>query len=171
MEYKIREVRSFSVCGLETEITKWQNRNIPICRELWIQFNKYLNEYGLHQLGDWKKYAFTYKKDGKFFYYCSIPEPIKLPKQFIVKEIPRNAYLICQHVGNMETIKNTINIIYKNLLPSSKLEVKNEKFFHYERYDKRFYWDSPSSIIDIYIPIAKESICEGTRTQGGQVWR
>jgi predicted transcriptional regulator YdeE len=42
MNYRIEEVGDFSVCGMRTEITKWQNRNIAICRSLWISFNKIL---------------------------------------------------------------------------------------------------------------------------------
>lgn len=160
LKYKIDTVRNFSVCGMGTEITKWQNKNVPICKDLWVNFNNVLYDYGLHQLGDWKKYAFTYKQNKKLYYYCSIPEQIKIPNQFSVKEIPKCTYLICKHIGDMENIKDTINQIYKDFLPKHKFALKQDDFFHFERYDKRFHKKSPDSIIDIYVPVKRESAYE-----------
>lgn len=160
LKYKIESVREFSVCGMGTEITKWQNKNTEICKKFWIEFNSVLYQYGLHQFGDWKKYAFIYKKDGKLYYFCSIPEQFKIPKVFSVKEIPRQTYLVCKHIGDMRTIKDTVNQIYKEFLPQHKFVPQQDRFFHFERYDKRFNKDAADSIIDIYLPVEKETAYE-----------
>lgn len=157
LKYKIESVRGFSVCGMGTEITKWTNVNIKICKNIWIEFNRVLYQYDLHQLGDWKKYAFTYKKDGKFYYFCSIPEQLKIPKVFSVKEVPRQTYLVCKHIGHMDTIKDTVNQIYKEFLPQHTFVPKQDLFFHFERYDKRFNKSTTDSIIDIYVPVEEET--------------
>lgn len=162
MNYKIEEVRPFTVCGMGVEITGWQNKNIEICRSLWIEFNKILNREHLHQCGNWRKYAFTYKEEGKLYYFCAIQEQYKLPAEFEAKSIPRQFYLIYEHVGNMATIKDTINVIYKEFLPEHKLVPDKTQFFHFERYDRKFYWDSPASVIDIYVPVTKQSVYEET---------
>lgn len=160
MKYRIEEVREFTVCGMGVEITNWQNQNNKICRKLWIEFNKILKRNQLHQQGHWRKYAFTYKENDKLYYFCSIPEQYKIPKEFEVKSISRQCYLIYEHEGEMATIKDTIYEIYKEFLPKHNLIIDKVLFFHFERYDKRFYWDSPLSIIDIYVPVTKQSALE-----------
>lgn len=157
LKYKIETVGEFSVCGMGTEITKWTNKNIKICKDIWIEFNSVLYQYGLHQLGDWKKYAFTYKKDGIFYYFCSIPEQLKVPKVFSIKKIPRQTYLVCKHIGDMDTIKDTVNQIYKEFLPQHTLVPQQDLFYHFERYDKRFNKGATDSIIDIYVPVEEET--------------
>lgn len=160
IKYKIETVRNFSVCGMGVEITKYQDSNFPICRKLWVNFNSVLYKYGLHQLEDWKKHAFTYKQNEKLHYLCSIPEQFKIPKQFFVKQISRCAYLVCKHIGDMRTIKDTVNQIYTEFLPKHKFVLKQDDFVHFERYDKRLNKYLSDSIIDIYIPVKNESAYE-----------
>jgi predicted transcriptional regulator YdeE len=77
-----------------------------------------------------------------------------------VKKVSKKKYLVFEHVGKMALIKDTINKIYKEFIPNHKFVPNKSEFFHFERYDKKFYWDSHTSIIDIYVPIIEESIKE-----------
>lgn len=160
MKYQIQEVRSFTVCGIGIKLTEWQNKNDKICREFWIYFNSILSSNHLHQYDNWRKYAFTYKEEDQLYYFCAIPERFKVPGKFIIKTIPRQCYLIYQHNGDMAAIKNTIKEIYNEFLPKHKLVPDKTQFFHFERYDNRFYWDSSSSVIDICVPVTKSSAYE-----------
>lgn len=149
----------FSVCGMGTELTKWQSINTGICKDLWVRFNRVLYKYGLHQLGAWEKYAFTYREDGKLYYFCSIPEQTILPKEFEIKRFPEQVYLVCKHIGTIDTIKDTVNEIYVKFLPSHNFLTQTNYFIHFEKYDIRYMKHSPESIIDIYIPVDRTIAC------------
>jgi len=161
MEYKIEEHMSFTVCGMGIEITKSQSTNMKMCRSFWIDFNKALKANRLGQGGNWIKYAFTYKENDKIYYFCAIPQGYKVPNGFQIKSIPNQLYLVCKHVGNMDTLKNTVNEIYKNIIPSNKLEPDKTHFSHFEKYDSDFYWNSPESVINIYVPVTEKSVHKG----------
>ena len=78
------------------------------------------------------------------------------PEHFINKEIPKGEYEIFNHKGKMENIKNTINDIYRNILPNSNLTIEHyskTRFIYFEKYDYRFRWHKPNSKIDIYLLI------------------
>lgn len=79
---------------------------------------------------------------------------------FSIKKIPRQTYLVCKHTGNIATIKDTVNQIYKEFLPQHKFVLQQDRFFHFERYDKRFNKDEQDSVIDIYVPVEKETAYE-----------
>jgi len=160
IKYKLDFMSSFSVCGMETELSRYQNANINICKDLWVRFNKVIYKYGLHQLGNWKKYAFTYRDGNKYLYFCAIPEQLKVPKEFTVKRFPEQVYLACKHIGSVDTINNTVNEIYKNFLPAHNFVTQTDNFIHFEKYDIRYDNKSPNSIIDIYIPVERESACK-----------
>ena len=70
--------------------------------------------------------------------------------------IPKGEYKIFTHNGKIENIKNTIYEIYKIVLPKLKLNIEEHTktgFLHFEKYDYRFQWNKPNSIIDIYLPL------------------
>ncbi len=54
MDYKIKKIKGFGVCGLQTEITKNQKRNMDICKTFWVYFNQELKRNRLTQNTNWK---------------------------------------------------------------------------------------------------------------------
>lgn len=95
--------------------------------------------------------------DETYFYLTSIPAfGGVFPEQFIQKIIPKGHYEVFTHEGEMNTIKTTVHDIYKNILPNSNLQIEpssKTSFIHFEKYDSRFQWNRPNSIIDIYLPL------------------
>ena len=73
MNYRIEELGSFSIIGQEIELTNFRAQNIQISTVFWKRFNINLKKSYLSQSGNWIKYAFMEKHDGKLFYYCAIP--------------------------------------------------------------------------------------------------
>jgi len=69
MKYTIRELEAFSVIGQEVELTNYQKRNIQISTQFWRKFNADLKKSYLSQFGNWIKYAFMIKRNGKLFYF------------------------------------------------------------------------------------------------------
>jgi predicted transcriptional regulator YdeE len=144
--------------GLAIELTTSQSKNFEIIQGHWKVFNHEIKINGLNQAaGNWVKYGFTYKVNERYFYLAAIPFVGKsLPDYFIVKNIPAGNYAVFSHQGKLEAIKNTFTNIYKNELPQSGLKlVENSAvdFIVFEKYDQRFHWNQPNSVIDIYIPI------------------
>ena len=149
---------NIQTCGLVAELTKSQTKNFRIIQKHWIAFNKELKEYKLNQNGgNWTKYGITYKTGEKYYYLTAIPSENQIfPEHFINKEIPKGDYEIYMHKGKMENIKQTLYEIYKVILPKSSFRIKNHSkvgFLHFEKYDYRFQWNKPTSMIDIYLPI------------------
>ena len=150
--------KNISTFGLLTELTKSQTDNFEIIKYHWRKFNAKLKKYNLIQNGgNWEKYGITFKTNETYFYLTTIPQnEMNFPEHFVNKEIPKGEYEIFTHTGSMENIKQTINNIYKNILPNSNLTIEHYSktgFIHFEKYDYRFRWDKPNSEIDIYLPI------------------
>ena len=54
------------------------------------------------------------------------------------------------------TNSQTIFEIYKVIIPKSKIIVENHTksgFIHFEKYDSRFQWNKPTSVIEIWLPL------------------
>ena len=150
--------QNIQTCGLVTELTKSQNENFEIIQKHWTTFNDELKKWKLNQNGgNWTKYGITFKKAEKYFYLTAIPTNNNLfPDHFTSLEIPKGEYEIFTHKGKMENIKQTIFEIYKVILPKSNLKIEDNNetgFLHFEKYDYRFKWNKPTSIIDIYLPL------------------
>ncbi|TDE43565.1 transcriptional regulator [Flavobacterium rhamnosiphilum] len=150
--------KNIQTFGLEIELTNSQTDNFFIIQNHWKLFNQELKKYNLIQKdGNWEKFGITYKKAEKYFYLTAIPKLEQIfPDHFLYKEIPKGAYEIFTHKGNMQAIKETFYIIYKNILPNSTLTIETHNktgFIHFEKYDYRFQWNKPNSIIDIYLPL------------------
>jgi len=153
MDYKIKEIDRFTVIGMEIPITKHQDRNIEICRSFWYKFNAELKKTHISPRGNWLKYAFTYKKDDEYWYFCAIPKKYVIPDRFIEKAIERQKYLVFEHCGDINGIKDTINKIYKEFLHVNNFQVNAKDFIHFEKYDKLFHWNNKNSVIEIWIPL------------------
>jgi len=102
---------------------------------------------------NWEKYAITQKCKGQYFYQCAFPAIAHI-RQFEFMQIPAGNYVRFKHEGPMNKIRNTINKIYKEVIPKSDLMVeKNRSLIHFEHYDSKFNWDRPDSIVEIYVPL------------------
>ena len=150
--------QNINVCGLSTQLTKSQSENFKIIQNHWLKFNTELKRKELNQnSSNWTKYGITFKTDKKYFYLTAIPVMnFIIPDNFTHLEIPQGEYEVFTHKGKMENIKNTLFDIYKVILPKSNLTIKDQSktgFIHFEKYDYRFKWNKPNSIIDIYLPI------------------
>lgn len=153
MNYRIQELDSFAVVGQEVELSNKQSKNLQLSMNFWPRFNANLKRAQLSQSSNWVKYAFMQRRDDKVFYYCAIPKRDHIPEGFISKEIQFSRYLVVEHVGSMKNIYSTYEQVYKELLPAHNYLPKQTDFLHFERYDHRFHWNKPTSIIEIWIPI------------------
>lgn len=156
MEYKIQTLEAFSVIGKEIELTNSKKENLKLCMKFWQSFNYTLKLQQLSQKGNWLKYAFMKRTDGKLYYFCAIPKKDKVPDDFICANIPAQTYLVVEHQGPMHTLYETYDLLYKRILPIENIRVKKEQFLHFEKYDQRFYWNRNDSVIELWIAIYEE---------------
>ena len=125
---------------------------------MWIHFNAEIKRLKLSQnKQNWVKYGFTYKVSEKYFYSAAIPfSGQQLPENFQRLSIPKGEYIVFEHVGKMDGIKNTIYNIYKVELPKSAIQIEDHLkvgFIHFEKYDSRFNWNDSQSIFEIHLPL------------------
>ena len=87
------------------------------------------------------------------FVGCVVPE---LPEDLLgleVFELPGGTYATCEHVGGMETLTNSIQSFYSELLPGSGCTQRSG--LHLEIYDDRYSMTSPESVMVIAAPVSK----------------
>lgn len=154
MMYELKELPAFSVIGLELELTKQKSKNLERCMAFWPAFNHQLKNHRLsQQKGNWTKFAFMERREGRLYYYCAIPRPTSLPADFLLKEIPAGKYLVVAHQGAMDQIYTTYEEIYQVLIPKLGLTLAQRDFLHFEKYGAQFHWNRADSIIEIWVPI------------------
>ena len=153
MNFSIKELNAFAVIGQEVELTNYQKKNIQISTQFWRKFNSSLKKSYLSQSGNWVKYAFMERRNGKLYYFCSIPKRTILPDNFLYKEIPSYKYLVVEHIGAMGKIYETYRKIYQEIIPNTPYTPIKNIILHFEKYDYRFHWNRDNSVIEIWIPI------------------
>jgi predicted transcriptional regulator YdeE len=155
---RIINFNELDLIGIKTELTKSQNENYFLIRNLWKQFNLELKNIKNRTSGNWEKFGITFRENGHIFYMASIEIASKasIPQNMITTKIKQGSYLRFVHIGNMYDIKKTVYNIYKKIIPTYKFEIgSNEKegLVHFERYDYRFKWNNPESLLEIYLPV------------------
>ena len=119
INFSIKELNAFAVIGQEVELTNYQKKNIQISTQFWRKFNSSLKKAYLSQSGNWVKYAFMERRNGKLYYFCSIPQRTITPEGFLYKEIPSYKYLVVEHIGAMGKIYETYRKIYQEIIPNT----------------------------------------------------
>ena len=88
INFSIKELNAFAVIGQEVELTNYQKKNIQISTQFWRKFNSSLKKAYLSQSGNWVKYAFMERRNGKLYYYGKIYEEIIPSTSYIpIKDI------------------------------------------------------------------------------------
>ena len=138
INFSIKELNAFAVIGQEVELTNYQKKNIQISTQFWRKFNSSLKKAYLSQSGNWVKYAFMERRNGKLYYFCSIPQRTITPEGFLYKEIPSYKYLVVEHIGAMDKIYETYGKIYEEIIPSTSYIPIKDIILHFEKYDYHF---------------------------------
>lgn len=153
MNYKLVELEEIRVIGIKYELANSLSKNTELAKKYWHDFNAKLKENKLYLGANWCKYAFVERINHKIYYYIAIPQKEYALNCFTAKRFESKKYLVVQHTGNMNQLKDTINHIYQEIIPNHKIIVDNHNFIYFEKYDHKFHWNRPDSIIEIYIPI------------------
>lgn len=162
-EFQIVNFNKLDLIGLEIKLTKSQDKNYILIRDLWKKFNLKLKSIKNRKGGNWEKFGITYRKDGDIFYVASIEKTDEMipPSDMINKEIKQEQYARFTHIGAMDAIKTTVFNIFKKIIPKLKIEIEpSEKagLIYFERYDYRFNWNNSESLLEIYLPLKTNSV-------------
>ncbi|GHB63966.1 AraC family transcriptional regulator [Psychrosphaera saromensis] len=157
MDVKPVIVEGIKLSGLSVQLTRSQNQNHQIIAKHWQAFNHILKSKDLKLGRNWVKYGITKKVGDSYYYMTAIPSDVVAYggeiDGFETLILDTAEYCCFQHMGSMDLIKSTIYKIYKEIIPSLGIRLnENRELIHYERYDYRFNWNKPNSIIDIYVP-------------------
>lgn len=79
-----------------------------------------------------------------------------IPEGMVGKTVPTATYAVFTHIGSLEDLSKTYEQIHKQWLSNSDYEMAGN--YEFEYYDERFTDFSPTSEMDIYVPVKlKES--------------
>lgn len=59
------------------------------------------------------------RRNGKLYYFCSIPKRTIISESFLYKEIPSYKYLVVEHNGAMDKIYETYGKIFQEFIPNT----------------------------------------------------
>lgn len=153
MEYYIVELDEIELMGKKYRLYNSLEKNMHLAQKHWINFNNVLRKNKVYLGRNWLKYAFVIGKNNVLFYYIAIPKKDSVPKGFCQKTIPKSKYLMVEHTGSMNKLKNTVDCVYNDLILENDFQLKSESFYYFERYDYRFHWNRQDSVIEIYFPL------------------
>ena len=153
MDYRIETRGAFCVMGQEVPLADTKSENVNISNHFWQAFNRNLRQAGYTGGPNWVKYALLQRRAEGLFYTPAVPLQSTVPPGFFALELPAATYLVAQHRGPMRTIYSSYETLYRTILPSSGKRPAQQNFLHFERYDHRFYWNSESSILELWVPV------------------
>ena len=85
INFSIKELNAFAVIGQEVELTDYQKKNIQISTQFWRKFNSSLKKAYLSHSGNWVKYAFMERRNGKLISVLFPKEPLP-QRAFCIKK-------------------------------------------------------------------------------------
>lgn len=155
---KIIHQPGFRVIGKTCRSTM-NNNTIPA---LWDEFNKVCSKIpGAIEEGS--AYGICYfeeitemTNDTPFTYLAGIKvaNDQAAGEGLVTRDVPAADYAVFEHHGSLETLGQTYDSIYSNWLPDSGYNRKDSDDF--ERYDERFQYGKPESVMEIWVPVIKK---------------
>ena len=170
--FQFVEINLIPAVGLSTILTTSQGENFIIISNIWRRFNAEIHKIGNRPPSgrDWEKYGITYSKNHEYCYLAAIryTDNLLAPSSMVRKNIMPGRYACVTHTGKLSDLKSTINAIYKKLLPQRNISAESREkagLIHFEKYDNRFHWNRPDSLIEIYVPLETGKIHESFAQQ------
>lgn len=173
MEARLCRLDDIFLVGCETGLGTSLCKNAGISMAFWKRFNEQLKMYHVKQGKQFLKYALTQRGSQGLTYACGVPSAQLYPEHFQIYRIPKGEYLCIEHHGDMALLPETIRTVFEQELKNRQLTPAKGRLVYFERYDERFHYHQDASVIELYIPLAKntqdtmEEIEAKTILQGG----
>jgi len=152
MELELKKIAPFKVVGL---LYQGKNEHQEI-HSMWNEFNRRGNElcpaetkevYGVCRM-------IPGSTDGSFEYVAGVrrEDLSHMPAGTVIREVPACTVAVFRHIGAVETLHDTYQKIYSELLPSSSYQPL-EPGFDMEVYNEEFTFFAPDSVMYIHVPV------------------
>lgn len=155
-EPTITHLDDLFVIGQSISLSRSLSNNQILCSNFWKTFNAIVYRRHMKQQGEWIKYGLHIRSETDYQYMCAIPSINTYPDDFQLYKIPRNDYLIFQHIGPMSALADTIHYIWKTYLPAHGVQTKQDELVYMERYKEGFLYEQSTSCIELLIPIQQD---------------
>jgi len=83
-----------------------------------------------------------------------VPADAALPEGFEEIAVPASDYAVFEHIGPLDTLRQTYNALYGEWLPASGYEQAGDLDF--ELYGPRFEYGAADSVMEIWVPVKKK---------------
>ncbi len=158
--FQLIEIDLIPTVGITTALTRSQNKNQVLISSLWKRFNAEIHKIDNRPSSgkNWAKFGITYAHNHDYVYLAAISYlyDMQAPSTMIHKNIPRGQYACITHIGKINGLKSTVDSIYRKILPQRNLKPESHVkagLIQFEKYDNRFHWNRPDSIIEIFVPL------------------
>jgi predicted transcriptional regulator YdeE len=165
--YPTIQYPEIKIIGIKLDIEKILLPKYSDCRILWPHFNALLPQITNRvKKTDWRKYGVTFYSHEigtKFYLACvEVSDFDFIPSGMIKQIIPKFNYSIFIHNGTLDKLADTYKNLFQkfaqnhqNCLNTDLMALNYHSLIHFEKYDKKFQWNSRSEI-DICFPIIKQ---------------
>ena len=143
--------------GKRILLTSSFTKNMALITSFWQSFQTDIKRYHLSQGSSFEKYGITFREHAKLYYACCLPAQTIYPNDFEIFKLPRSHYFLYEHHGPMKKLPETIQYLMKQHLPLSHITPNPIDLIYYEAYHPGFSFQNQDSIIEIGIPILKET--------------
>lgn len=157
MQAERKRLDDIFLIGIRTTLSGSLKQNNDIAIKFWRTFNQELKKKHLRQGVHFEKYALTLREGNTLSYACGVPSNQCYPEDFEILRIPKGEYLCFQHQGSLTQLHETIRRIFDQELKTSGLERATGSLVYFEKYDERFAFDDPQSIVEIYVPLKQQA--------------
>ena len=164
-KFELVEIDGVAVVGVPVILSGSQRKNLAIISGLWKRFNADLHKIGNRPPSgkDWEKFGITYTREHQYCYMAAIRymDDMRTPRSMVRKDIAHGRYACIIHRGKLSGLQSTVHAIHKEILPQNNLTREAPQkagLIQFERYDNRFHWNKPDSIIELYVPLETDAL-------------
>ncbi len=161
MKFRFEAREPFFVMGLEAKNAMESEAMVNIWTEFFSLKDKLPEpvgdcSYGIYYPGE--DYDPMTMQGYNYFVGLEVKEPVELPENLLVHNVPGGYYAIFDYVGPINDIGRAYEYIFGDWLASSSFVPAMGEMF--ETYDDRFDGESAESVAEIWVPVQKRVLKE-----------
>ena len=159
MKVRFEERAPFLVMGVETQ----NAMEGEAMMDVWTKFFSVSDKipqpvgtcsYAIYYPGE--KYDPASMQGFSYLVGLEVLDSVELPDGLQLHKIPGGDYAVFEYVGDINGIGSAYEYIFGEWLSAEKFGISPSEMF--ERYDERLQYDSPESLVEIWIPIVKTQL-------------
>lgn len=152
---RVIELPPLLLAGMREPLNEQSAQTIPL---LWQKFAPYIGKIP-HQQGSRTAYGLCVRSSESsngFYYYmaaCEVTEFADLPLELSPLIVPAHKYAVFKHELHVVRIKETIDSVFDQWLPTSGFTHNSESIHFFERYGEEYNPETEMGGTEIWLPI------------------